>query len=57
MAENLPFHDDVFDCATIGFALRNVTDIQEPSKKWFGVKNGEQGYLTGDLSTFKEIVW
>jgi demethylmenaquinone methyltransferase / 2-methoxy-6-polyprenyl-1,4-benzoquinol methylase len=26
-AENLPAPDDAFDCATIGFALRNVTDI------------------------------
>jgi len=27
MAECLPFPDNVFDCATIGFALRNVADI------------------------------
>lgn len=26
-AESLPFHDDIFGCATISFALRNVTDI------------------------------
>lgn len=26
-ALNLPFADDTFDCATIGFALRNVKDI------------------------------
>ena len=26
-AESLPFLDNVFDCATIGFTLRNVTDI------------------------------
>jgi demethylmenaquinone methyltransferase/2-methoxy-6-polyprenyl-1,4-benzoquinol methylase len=26
-AESLPFSDNAFDCATIGFALRNVTDI------------------------------
>ena len=25
-AENLPFEDDSFDCVTIGFGLRNVTD-------------------------------
>src|SRR5580698_9646808 len=25
-AENLPFDDDSFDCVTIGFGLRNVTD-------------------------------
>ncbi|MHB1042900.1 MAG: demethylmenaquinone methyltransferase [Eubacteriales bacterium] len=25
----LPFEDDVFDCATIGFALRNVPDIKK----------------------------
>ena len=29
MAESLPFPDDTFDCATIGFALRNVTDVQK----------------------------
>jgi demethylmenaquinone methyltransferase/2-methoxy-6-polyprenyl-1,4-benzoquinol methylase len=28
-AENLPFSDNTFDCATIGFALRNVTDIKK----------------------------
>lgn len=28
-AENLPFPDNTFDCATIGFALRNVTDIKK----------------------------
>jgi demethylmenaquinone methyltransferase/2-methoxy-6-polyprenyl-1,4-benzoquinol methylase len=27
-AESLPFPDDTFDCATIGFALRNVADVQ-----------------------------
>lgn len=27
-AMNLPFPDNTFDCATIGFALRNVADIQ-----------------------------
>lgn len=26
---NLPFPDNVFDCATIGFALRNVPDIRK----------------------------
>jgi len=26
-AESLPFSDNAFDCATIAFALRNVTDI------------------------------
>jgi len=25
-AEKLPFHDSMFDCVTIGFGLRNVTD-------------------------------
>ena len=28
-AESLPFPDNTFDCATIGFALRNVTDISQ----------------------------
>lgn len=28
-AMNLPFADDTFDCATIGFALRNVPDITQ----------------------------
>jgi demethylmenaquinone methyltransferase/2-methoxy-6-polyprenyl-1,4-benzoquinol methylase len=28
-AEKLPFPDGTFDCATIGFALRNVTDIKK----------------------------
>lgn len=28
-SENLPFPDNTFDCATIGFALRNVTDMEE----------------------------
>ncbi len=27
-AMNLPFADNTFDCATIGFALRNVPDIR-----------------------------
>ena len=27
-AESLPFPHDIFDCATIGFAMRNVTDIE-----------------------------
>src|SRR5699024_6636101 len=27
-AENLPFADNTFDCITIGFGLRNVTDKQ-----------------------------
>ncbi|MCU7808664.1 MAG: bifunctional demethylmenaquinone methyltransferase/2-methoxy-6-polyprenyl-1,4-benzoquinol methylase UbiE, partial [Candidatus Thiodiazotropha sp. (ex Semelilucina semeliformis)] len=27
-AQYLPFHDDHFDCVTIGFGLRNVTDKQ-----------------------------
>ncbi len=27
-AESLPFHDNQFDCLTIGFGLRNVTDKQ-----------------------------
>ena len=27
-AERLPFADATFDCATIGFALRNVADVQ-----------------------------
>ncbi len=33
MAENLPFSDNTFDCATIGFALRNVTDIRKTLKE------------------------
>ena len=28
-AENIPFPDDTFDCVTIGFGLRNVTDKQQ----------------------------
>jgi len=28
-SERLPFPDNTFDCATIGFALRNVTDIEK----------------------------
>jgi demethylmenaquinone methyltransferase/2-methoxy-6-polyprenyl-1,4-benzoquinol methylase len=28
-AESLPYPDNTFDCATIGFALRNVTDINK----------------------------
>jgi len=28
-AENIPFPDDTFDCVTIGFGLRNVTDKQK----------------------------
>ncbi|MCS4542465.1 MAG: bifunctional demethylmenaquinone methyltransferase/2-methoxy-6-polyprenyl-1,4-benzoquinol methylase UbiE [Euryarchaeota archaeon] len=28
-AENLPFLDNTFDCATISFALRNVTDVKK----------------------------
>jgi len=28
-AVNLPFPDNTFDCATIGFALRNVPDIRK----------------------------
>lgn len=28
-AENIPFPDDIFDCVTIGFGLRNVTDKQK----------------------------
>lgn len=28
-AESLPFQDEAFDCATIGFGLRNVTDIEK----------------------------
>ena len=27
-AESLPFASDLFDCATIGFALRNVADVR-----------------------------
>ena len=29
MAESLPFPDNVFDCATIAFALRNVSDVKK----------------------------
>lgn len=29
ISESLPFPDDTFDCATIGFALRNVTDMEK----------------------------
>lgn len=28
-SESLPFPDNTFDCATIGFALRNVADIEK----------------------------
>ena len=28
-SESLPFPEDTFDCATIGFALRNVADIEK----------------------------
>jgi len=28
-SESLPFPHDTFDCATIGFALRNVTDVEQ----------------------------
>jgi demethylmenaquinone methyltransferase/2-methoxy-6-polyprenyl-1,4-benzoquinol methylase len=28
-AENLPFHNETFTCATVSFALRNVTDIEK----------------------------
>jgi demethylmenaquinone methyltransferase/2-methoxy-6-polyprenyl-1,4-benzoquinol methylase len=29
LAENIPFADNTFDCATIAFGLRNVEDIQQ----------------------------
>ena len=32
-AENLPFASNTFDCATIGFALRNVADVPATIKE------------------------
>ena len=28
-AQSLPFPDDTFDCATVGFGLRNITDVKK----------------------------
>jgi demethylmenaquinone methyltransferase / 2-methoxy-6-polyprenyl-1,4-benzoquinol methylase len=36
-AEKLPFADSSFDCVTIGFGLRNVTDKQRALESLFGV--------------------
>lgn len=36
-AEALPFRDDVFDCVTIGFGLRNVTDKNAALESMFRV--------------------
>jgi len=36
-AMDLPFPDDTFDCATIGFALRNVSDIAQTIREMMRV--------------------
>jgi demethylmenaquinone methyltransferase/2-methoxy-6-polyprenyl-1,4-benzoquinol methylase len=36
-AENIPFPDNSFDCVTIGFGLRNVTDKQQAINEMFRV--------------------
>ena len=36
-AENLPFEDDYFDCITIAFGLRNVTDKQKALESMYRV--------------------
>lgn len=36
-AESLPFADDYFDCISIGFGLRNVTDIERALRSMFRV--------------------
>ena len=36
-AENIPFPDNRFDCVTIGFGLRNVTDKQQALNEMFRV--------------------
>jgi demethylmenaquinone methyltransferase/2-methoxy-6-polyprenyl-1,4-benzoquinol methylase len=36
-AENLPLRDRSFDCVTIGFGLRNVTDKQQALREFFRV--------------------
>ncbi len=36
-AENLPFRSDVFDCVTIGFGLRNVTDKDRALRSMYRV--------------------
>jgi demethylmenaquinone methyltransferase/2-methoxy-6-polyprenyl-1,4-benzoquinol methylase len=42
-AERLPFEDDSFDCVTIGFGLRNVTDKAAALKSMYRVlKSGGQ---------------
>lgn len=36
-AEQIPFDDNMFDCVTIGFGLRNVTDKQQALNEMFRV--------------------
>lgn len=37
MSESLPFPENSFDCATIGFALRNVVDMEKTLQEMFRV--------------------
>jgi demethylmenaquinone methyltransferase/2-methoxy-6-polyprenyl-1,4-benzoquinol methylase len=50
-AENLPFEDNSFDCVTIGFGLRNVTDKAAALKSMYRVLKPGGQLLVLEFST------
>src|ERR1700723_1146576 len=50
-AERLPFEDDAFDCVTIGFGLRNVTDKAAALKSMYRVLKPGGQLLVLEFST------
>jgi demethylmenaquinone methyltransferase / 2-methoxy-6-polyprenyl-1,4-benzoquinol methylase len=50
-AENLPFEDGAFDCVTIGFGLRNVTDKAAALKSMYRVLKPGGQLLVLEFST------
>lgn len=50
-AENLPFEDDSFDCVTIGFGLRNVTDKAAALRSMYRVLRPGGQLLVLEFST------
>lgn len=61
-AMNLPFPDNTFDCATIGFALRNVPDITKTLQEMMRVVKPGGRVISLELAkpsapVFKQLYW
>ena len=61
-AMNLPFADNTFDCATVGWGLRNIPDLRQAVQEMARVVKPGGKVLSLDMAqpmtpVFKELYW